>query len=122
MRISDWSSDVCSSDLTQPFDLISKINFRSYAVNLRAILDRLTDAGIDQRRFPAKIGANEQNNVGRFNAGDRGIEVNCRQVRNILIKPGLAAFTPGAAQRFKKYAGRTHGFNFQQTTSHSRKN
>src|SRR3546814_18710854 len=110
MRISDWSSDVCSSDLTQPFDLISKINFRSYAVNLRAILDRLTDAGIDKRRFPAKIGANEQNNVGRFTAGDCGIEVHCRQVRNIIIETGRAAFKPGVAQRLNKRARREHGF------------
>src|SRR3546814_19677687 len=71
MRISDWSSDVCSSDL---------------------------------------------NNVGRFNAGGSGIEVHCRQVRNIIIEPGLAAFKHGAAQRFNKLARSEHGFAVQQIT------
>src|SRR3546814_15347064 len=60
MRISDWSSDVCSSDLDM--------------VDGRAGLDRLADPGVDQRRFPARVGADEQDRLRGLETRDGGVE------------------------------------------------
>src|SRR3546814_12674481 len=41
MRISDWSSDVCSSDLAQPGDLLAGIILPATAANNRGLIARI---------------------------------------------------------------------------------
>ena len=59
----------------QLLDRIGEIDRRADIGDLqRAGQPRLADAGIQHRRIPARIGAHQQNGVGRFHARDGGVE------------------------------------------------
>src|SRR3546814_6883542 len=70
MRISDWSSDVCSSDLDLAQHAFRRLQHHHRAVDVA----RLADGGIDQdaatRVEPHRLGA-EQPEIGRASGRER---------------------------------------------------
>src|SRR3546814_15836280 len=71
MRISDWSSDVCSSDLVDIVDIDAHARFQ---VEAEIILADAADIGEEGRAGPAERAGAFQGDVGRLpgNAGDVG--------------------------------------------------
>src|SRR3546814_19448813 len=71
MRISDWSSDVCSSDLARAFaaeGLTACVNRRErHADALEALAQSIRDAGDAARAFPADA-RNEEAMIALFDA------------------------------------------------------
>ena len=63
----------------QPLGLVGQIDLGADGIDLGAALDRLADARVDQRRFPARVGAHEQDRLGVLDARDGRVEaVGCR--------------------------------------------
>src|SRR3546814_1666819 len=78
MRISDWSSDVCSSDLSKPVVSVSKIISRIEALiwTLSGVETRGDEANLTARlafgaaRFDDEIGTRPLDAIGNLQAAD----------------------------------------------------
>src|SRR3546814_16344413 len=75
MRISDWSSDVCSSDLFHSIGLTSTIACGCFINSLKTELVGILDSSLfsamsviydGKPNFPARIYANEEKKLGFF--------------------------------------------------------
>src|SRR3546814_11306255 len=86
-RISDWSSDVCSSDLTPFLELDDATFDRVIAVNLKGVFHTGQEAA---RRMVAR--------------GIRGVIVNIASVNAVIVPMGLAAYnaSKGAVNQLTK--------------------
>ena len=101
--------------IAQPLDRIGLVRFRSDTEHLRMILPhRLADAGVDQRRFPARIGRDQQDHICFLDPSDGGVEIHRSEARHIIGQPGLAAFQHVGAHRFQQLLRRVHGLAIHQ--------
>src|SRR3546814_10955537 len=86
MRISDWSSDVCSSDLARAFaaeGLTACVNRRErHADALEALAQSIRDAGDAARAFPADA-RNEEAMIALFDAVEAEVGPTAVAVFNI---------------------------------------
>jgi hypothetical protein len=78
--------------VAEPFDLVRQIRLRPDREDLRALLDRLADPRVHQRRFPAQIGAHQQDRIGTLGARDRRVETDRGDARRVIVHAGLTAF------------------------------
>src|SRR3546814_10531569 len=68
MRIIDWSSDVCSSDLSRPYRLAVLPGRDNFVAPLRVALDRLKSSGEFDRLVELHLGnpiRSEERRVGK---------------------------------------------------------
>ncbi len=70
----------------------------------------LADAGIEHRRFHARIGADEQQRVGLVDSGDRAVEQPAGARLGIELGAVLAAIEMGRAERRQQFLERQHRF------------
>src|SRR3546814_5446466 len=106
MRISDWSSDVCSSDLAEAGDL--RHSERRYLTVFeldRAAVDRVVaDDRVEQRGLAGAVGADEAGDLAaRHRQRDGAVgEPAAERLGNVLdgnhrLAHGLASWPPAAA-------------------------
>ena len=60
--------------VAEPFDLHAEVDLRPDGEHLAALARDLADARVDQRRFPADVGADQQDDVGILDPGDGRVE------------------------------------------------
>ena len=100
--------------IAQPSDRIGQIDFGADREHRRTGLDRLADSRVDQRRFPARIGADQQDCICRFDPRDRRVEVYRGKIARIVIHAGLAALDQLGAQVFEQFLRCIKHFDFNQ--------
>src|SRR3546814_8186039 len=104
MRISDWSSDVCSSDLTVEAMVIAKQQpeLRGRDHRFTAVAERIACHSAvvrnGQRDLPIGRGFGE-----RFGAGDRASQQSCKKHQN-KAKMNAKHVGPSQSARLQKYA------------------
>ena len=106
--------------IAQPFDLVGQVHFRADREQLGPALDRLADAGVHQRRFPAQVGADQQDDVRRLQIGERRVEHDRRQARHIIGKAGLPTFQHRAAQLLDQQLASEHRLAIEQVAGDRR--
>ena len=84
--------------VAEPFDLIGEIHLRPDREHLCPDPHRLPDARVDEARFPARVGPDQQDRIRRFDAGDGRVEIDRGQIGRVIGQPGLAALDQGRAQ------------------------
>ena len=87
--------------VAEPLDLHAEIDLGPDREDLAALARDLADAGGDQRRFPADVGADEQDRVRALDAGDGRVEVDRGEAGRVVGEAGLAALEQGRAQRLR---------------------
>ena len=78
--------------IAQPFDSIGQVDLRPDREHFRASFDRLPDPGVHQRRFPAQIAADQQDDVGAFRSGYGRVEIDRGERRDVIVHAGLPPF------------------------------
>ena len=78
--------------VAEPFGVEREIDLGPDGEDLAALARDLAQAGVDQRRFPARVGADQQHRIGMLDAGDGRVERDRGQVRHVVVEAGLPAF------------------------------
>ena len=78
----------------------------------------LADAGIQYRRFLARVAADDQQRIGVFDAGDAGVEAVEVAPRHIQPRTVLAAVEVRRAQRDHELFQRQHALDVAQIAGH----
>jgi hypothetical protein len=73
-------------------DRVGEVDRLADPEHARAGLDRLADARVDQRRFPARVGADQQDGGRGLDAGDGGVEAVSGGRGDVELGPILTAF------------------------------
>src|SRR3546814_16944306 len=105
MRISDWSSDVCSSDLV---DARTELEARQRAVRVRQVADARLDVGVEAQEHPvagdAVIGSGQREG----HAAERSSEIGARARVAAKLVRARTQFD-GAAGRSEERRGGKEG-------------
>ncbi len=100
----------------QPLDLVGQVCLGADREDLGALLDRLADTGVHQRRFPAQIGADQQDRIGALDARDGRVEVDRGQAGRVIIHAGLTTFEQGRTHLGEQRLGGEHRLAIDQIT------
>src|SRR3546814_1030025 len=104
MRISDWSSDVCSSDLLAAVEALTLLGIAQDAVRLGDLLELLLDGLV--ARVDVRVQLLGQLAVGALDLVLRGRAVDVQQLVGILH--GLAVDAPEPESTTREEIGRAH--------------
>ena len=77
----------------------------------------LAQTRVDERGFPARVGADEQADIGAFNAGNRRVEQIAGAATGIEERTILAAIEIGRAKARKQFLQRVHRLRVAKITS-----
>ena len=83
--------------VAQPLDLHAEVDLGPDREHLAALARDLADAGGDQRRFPADVGADQQHHVGALDPGDGRVERDRREARARRKSGRSAALRAGSS-------------------------
>ena len=95
----------------QKFDVIGQISHWPDGKNLRAVFaHRLLNARVNERRFAAKITADEQDHISGLNSRDCGVEIDRAERGHIVSKPRLPPLKHRAAKCSREFTRGEHRF------------
>ena len=106
--------------VAEPFDLEAQIDLRPDAEHLRPAPHRLAQPRVDQRRFPARVGADQQDRIRRLDPGDGRIERHRGEVGDVIIEAGLAPFEQLRPLPFEQRLRRIHRLGVEQVAGDRR--
>ena len=106
--------------IAQPFDLVGQIDFGPDREHLRPAANRLADAGVDQRRFPAGVRSNQQHHVGVLDLGDRRVEPHRGERCHVIVEPGLTPFEHGRSRAGQQRLRGVHRLGVEQVAGDRR--
>ena len=87
--------------VAEPRDLHSEVDFRPDGEDLAALARDLANACRDQRRFPADVRPDEQDDVRGLDAGDGRVEGDGGKAGRVVGQPRLAPFEQGRPLPFE---------------------
>ena len=94
--------------------LHAEVDFRPDGEHLGALAHRLAQPRVDQRRFPARVGADQQDRVGILDPGDGRVERHRGEARDVIVEPGLPPFEQARPLPCEQRLRRIHRLGVEQ--------